>query len=442
MRCCLALNLLALRALFTIAFMHRKTTLANGLRVITQDLPGTNSVTALVLVKAGSRWEDARINGISHFLEHMFFKGAKIYKNAKAVSAAIDGVGGEFNAFTGKEYAGYYVKLAATKLPLALEVLSDMLLHARFDQEEIEKERGVIMEEFNMYQDTPMYQVAWDFERAIFGDQPIGWDEVGTKEVIKTLNREDFVEYKEALYGPENMVLCLAGSVDHDKTLPLIEELFNMDKKPAAREMLPFEEGLESAKRVYITNKRTEQAHLLCGVRGLPAEHKDHYGLVVMAAILGGNMSSRMFQTVREEKGLAYYISTKTENYLDVGTFYTRAGVNVERIDEAVKAILVEYDKLRFVEVTTEELSRAKEFLKGKLTLSLEDSEHVASFLAQHELLYGKLRSYNDIAKGIDKVTAADVKRLATEIFKPEALHLAVIGPYDDEARFEKLLKF
>ncbi len=206
--------------------MHRKTTLSNGLRVITDTIKGTESVTALVLVKAGSRWEDKSINGISHFLEHMFFKGAKKYKDAKAVSEAIDSVGGDFNAFTSKEYAGYFVKVAVDHRKLALDVLSDMMLHSRFDQAEIEKERGVILEEFNMYQDTPMYQVAWDFERAIFGDQPIGWDEVGTKDVIKALQREDFVKYKEALYTPSQMVLCLAGNVDHEEVEKLAQGCF------------------------------------------------------------------------------------------------------------------------------------------------------------------------------------------------------------------------
>jgi predicted Zn-dependent peptidase len=420
--------------------MVQKTTLDSGLRIVTESLPGTQSVTALVLTKAGSRYEHKEINGISHFLEHMFFKGAEKYKGAKEVSEAIDSVGGEFNAFTSKEYAGYYVKLAAHHKELALDVISDMLLHARFDQEEIEKERGVILEEINMYQDTPMYQVAWDFERALFGDQPIGWDEGGIKDVIRTLQRADFVEYKESLYTTGNMVVCLSGAVEHEEVVALVKKYFPLERKEPTRTMPAAVEGLPTVKRVNLGSKKTEQAHLVLGVKGIPEGHKDHYVLRVLSSILGGNMSSRMFMAVREAKGLAYYISSGSEDYLDTGTFYTRAGVDVNRIDDAIKEILVEYKKITEALVDAQELKKGKEFLKGKLTLSLEDSEHVAQMHARNELLYDKLKSYEDIAAAVDAVTAEDVLRLAKELLKPEAMHLAVIGPYDDVTRFEKLL--
>ncbi len=410
------------------------------MRVITDRIQGTQAVTALVLVKAGSRYEHKQINGISHFLEHMFFKGANRYKNAKAVSEAIDSVGGEFNAFTSKEYAGYYVKTAAQNMRLAMDVLSDMMLNARFDQEEIEKERGVIMEEFNMYQDTPMYQVAWNFERGMFGDQPIGWDEVGTKDVIKALQRDDFVAYKESLYVPEAMVISLAGAVDHDEVVAMVQELFPMEARKATGKFLPFEAGLPTRQRVSFQTKKTEQAHVVCGVPGYPEEHPDHYVLKVLSSILGGNMSSRMFLAVREEKGLAYYISSGTEDYLDTGTFYTRAGVDVTRIKDAIKAIVEEYKKIAGEVVPESELKKAKEFLKGKLVLSLEDSESVAQMHALNELLYDKIKTLADISANIDKVTAADVQRVAENILKEDLIQLAVIGPYEDKAEFEALL--
>lgn len=400
-------------------------------------------MTCLVLVKAGSRWETKDINGISHFLEHMFFKGAKKYENTKAVSEAIDSVGGDFNAFTGKEYAGYYVKVYSEHKELALDVISDMLLHAKFDQTEIEKERGVIMEEFNMYQDTPMYQAEWNFERALFGDQPLGWDEVGTKDVILRLKRDEFVKYKESLYTPENMVLLITGDIEHEEAEKMGERYFSLEKVQASREMKPFEPGLESVQKVNLQTKKTEQAHLVCGVRGLPAEHEDQYILKVLAAILGGNMSSRMFLAVRESKGLAYYISTGAEFYLDSGTLYTRAGVQVNRITDAIQAIIEEYDKIRHVDVPESELNKGKEFLKGKLALQLEDSEEVAKLYARHELLYDKIKTYNDIVKEIDAVTVADVRRVAQDLLKDDALYLAVIGPYEDKAMFEEVvLKF
>ena len=422
--------------------MHRKTTLTNGLRVLTESLEGTKAVTALVLVQAGSRWETPEINGISHFLEHMFFKGAKKYKSPKEVSEAIDSVGGQFNAFTGKEYAGYYVKLAADKAELALDVLSDMMLHARFDDEEIEKERGVIKEEYNMYQDTPMYQVAWNFERAIFGDQPLGWDEIGTKEIIDRLNRDDFVAYKEALYMPSNMVVCLSGAVDHDEAVAMVEKYFPMEAKERDRKMANLIEGIGSEERVSLQKKNTEQSHLVCGVKAVAAEHEDYYAHKVLAAVLGGNMSSRMFQVVREEKGLAYYISCGIESYLDTGTFYTRAGVNVDQIDDAITGIIEEYDKVRLVDVPESELKKAKEFLKGTMTLALEDSETLGQLLARHELLYGEVKTFKDISALIDAVTVEDLKRVAETLFTNDALYLAVIGPYEDKERFEKLLKF
>ncbi len=422
--------------------MYRKTILANGLRVITGSLEGTKAVTCLVLVKAGSRYETKDINGISHFLEHMFFKGAEKFKTAKAVSEAIDGVGGDFNAFTGKEYAGYYVKVASEQKLMALDVLSDMMLNARFDQVEIEKERGVIMEEFNMYQDTPMYQVAWNFERAIFGDQPIGWDEVGTKDVIRALSREDFVKYKEMLYMPENMLVCIAGDIEHDEAVKLVEKYFPLEKIKKGVSFSAFDPSVMGADKITLQSKKTEQAHLVCGVLGLPAEHPDHYVLKVLASVLGGNMSSRMFSAVREEKGLAYYISTGTEDYMDTGIMFTRAGVDVNRITDAVKAIVMEYDKIRHVEISEAELKKGKEFLKGKLILSLEDSEEVAQMGARHELLYGKLRTYNDIAKEIDAVKVSDIKRVAAALLKDDSLYLSVIGPYEDKAMFDGCLQF
>lgn len=420
--------------------MHRKSTLVNGLRVITHSMKGTDAVTALVLVKAGSRWEHKEINGISHFLEHMFFKGAKKFLNAKAVSEAIDGIGGDFNAFTSKEYAGYYIKVASQHAKLALDVLSDMMLHSRFDEEEIEKERGVILEEFNMYQDTPMYQVAWNFERGLFGDQPIGWDEVGTKDVIRALRREDFVEYKESLYAPENMVVSLAGAVDHDEAVKWVQDFFPLEKKAIGRVMEAYVSDLPTVNRVSLQTKKTEQAHLVCGVLGYPEEHKDHYALKVLSAILGGNMSSRMFLAVREAKGLAYYISCGTEDYLDIGTFYTRAGVDVNRIQDAIKAILEEYEKIAAEDVPESELKKGKEFLKGKLTLSLEDSENTAQMHALNELLYNKIKTLADISKAIDLVTVADIRRVAQDLLKKDRIHLAVIGPYEGKEMFERVI--
>jgi predicted Zn-dependent peptidase len=421
--------------------MLRKTALPNGLRILTQKLENTKSVTVLILVGAGSRYEVKELNGISHFLEHMFFKGAEKYKNTKEVSEAIDGVGGDFNAFTGKEYAGYYVKVADQHVNLALDVLSDMLLHSKFDAAEIDKERGVIMEEYNMYQDTPMYQIGWDFERLIYGDQPIGWDQVGTKEVINGVKQQDFLKYKKELYSPDNTVISIAGHIDDEAVLKEVQRLFVFDKSQKAYQFKQINDmGIQ--KRVHLRNKKTEQAHMVLGFPGYAEEHPNHYAAKLLSIVLGGNMSSRMFLSVREQQGLAYYISTSTDDYTDTGTFSTNAGVSLERIDQAITATIGEYKKILDAPIPAAELKKAQDFLKGKMVLRLEDSEEYAHLLGKYELLYGKLETPEQIMEAVDKVTAEDLTRVAGELFKEEQLRLAVIGPYEEEERFLKLLRF
>ena len=410
--------------------MHKKTTLENGLRIITQKVPGTKAVTVLILCGAGSRYEDQKIRGISHFLEHMFFKGASRYTNAKAVAEAIDAIGGEFNAFTGKEYAGYFVKVASEHFQTAADVLSDMLVNARFDSAEIEKERGVILEEYNMYQDTPMYQVGWDFENLLFGEQPMGWDEIGTKDLIRTVTHEDFVNYKKSLYTADNCVVCIAGNINDTEVVKTVTEKFTFGEEKSSRKFEGFKPGLaKDLKKLHV--KKTEQTHIVCGARGVPENHKDHYVEQVLSTILGGNMSSRMFTAVREEKGLCYYIKTETDNYTDCGAISTRAGVDVTRAVMALDAIKLEYAKVRDEVVPEKELIKAKEFIKGKIALRLEDSEELAHLFGKYELLYGKIRTVEEIVHGVEAVTAADVQRLARELLAPENLRVAAIGPVE-----------
>ncbi|MBI2639162.1 insulinase family protein [Candidatus Peregrinibacteria bacterium] len=418
----------------------QKEVFKNGLRVVTKKLANTQSVTVLILAGAGSRYETKKLNGISHFLEHMFFKGAKKYKTAKDVSGAIDGVGGDFNAFTGKEYVGYYVKLAAKHVDTAMDVLSDMLVHSRFDTHEIDKERGVIMEEYNMYQDTPMYQVGWDFEKLMYGDQPMGWDQVGTKELINTVTREDFTAYKKALYTPENIVISVAGNVSHEDACGLVKKYFKFESGKKAYSYAALEPN-PSLERVYLQHKKTEQAHVVVGFPGYPEEHKDHYAEKVLAVILGGNMSSRMFLAVREAKGLAYYVQTSTDDYLDTGIISTRAGVDTKRAPLAVEAICAEYKKIRGEKVPAAELKKAKEYLKGKLILRLEDSEEYAHLIGKTELLHCKMETPEHIMEEIDKVTASDIARVSEDLFRPDRLRLAAIGPYEKKEEFEELLK-
>lgn len=420
--------------------MFRKTTFQNGLRLVTERLEGTKAVTVLVLVGAGSRYESQEIRGISHFLEHMFFKGAEKFKNTKEVSEAIDSVGGEFNAFTGKEYAGYYVKVASESLEVACDVLADMLINSKFKQEEIEKERGVILEEYNMYQDTPMYQIGWNFENLIFGDQPLGWDQIGTKELIKSVSHKDFVEYKSKLYTPDNTVIAVAGNIDHKVVTEMVGKYFEMESGEKAYNFEALED--KDGGNIYLKEKKTEQAHIAVGFPGYPESHKDHWALKLLAVILGGNMSSRMFLGVREAKGLSYYIHTSTDNYMDGGVIVTNAGVDLQRIDEAIMGIINEYRIVRDDDVPVAELKKAKSYLKGKMVLNLEDCEEFAHLLAKYELLHGAAKDPEEIMKMIDKVTVDDISRVAKDLFKEGKMKLAVIGPFEDEERFRKLLKF
>ncbi|MBT5016285.1 insulinase family protein [Candidatus Peregrinibacteria bacterium] len=418
----------------------KKAILPSGLRVLTQKIEGTKSVTVLILAKAGSRCETRDIRGLSHFLEHMFFKGGEKYPNTKAVSEAIDSIGGEFNAFTGKEYVGYYVKVASNHKDLAMDVLADMLITAKLDQKEIDKERGVILEEYNMYQDTPMYQVGWDFEKLMFGDQPMGWDQIGLKEVINKLGHDDFVKYKNELYRPDNLVVSVAGDVSHDELVAAVGEKFKMEAGETDFAWQPVTPN-DSEDRVILQKKKTEQGHVVVGVPGYPESHDDSMAMKLLAIILGGNMSSRMFLNVREAQGLAYYIQSSTDDYTDVGVISTRAGVDLNRVDFAVEAICKEYADVRDNGVSEAELQRAKDYLKGKMVLKLEDSEEYAHLLAKYEVLYKKARTPESVVELVERVTIDDIARISKEIFQEDKLYMAGIGPWDDKERFAKLLK-
>ncbi len=412
--------------------------LDSGLPVLTAPTDGTAAVTVLVFAGAGSRYEERNQRGISHFLEHMFFKGGKKYKDAAEVSIAIDSVGGDFNAFTGKEYAGYYVKVAADKAELACDVLSDMLHHAKFPQEEIEKERGVIIEEYRMYQDTPMYQAGWDFETLIYGDQPLGWDTIGTEEVIKSVNQKDFKRHKDELYTPDNLVVTFAGRIAEKDAMNLSKTYFSDIGGKKAKDFKAVTK--HKGEHVKLTTKQTEQAHLVLGVEGVSSQADEHFAQKILSVILGGSMSSRMFLNIREARGLCYYISTSTDNYLDTGLLSTRAGVDQSRLHEAITAIRHEYEECAAKGVTPIELRRAKDFLKGKITLAMEDSEERAHFFGKQLLLYPEVRDLNEYFAMIEKVDEAQVNKLAARLLATDNLRLVVIGKEKDTDKLNQLI--
>src|SRR5690349_7777503 len=286
--------------------MFTKSVLPNGLRVVTHPMTGAKSVAVMVMLAAGSRYENRENNGIAHFAEHMFFKGTEKRPTAKDISAEVDGIGGEFNAFTSKEYTGYYIKCAAEHRTLALDVLADQLLHSKFDADEVEREKGVIIEELNMYVDTPRDHVDSVYDQLLFGDQPLGWDILGTKETIRAAQRQTFLDYLHAWYTPKRMVVGAAGAVDGGLQAEVERQFGDLEDRatgtPDPVDMV------QIAPRVSLETRDSDQAHIRFGVRGLPTQHPDRYAMQVLSAILGGGMSSRLFQEVRERHGLAYYV--------------------------------------------------------------------------------------------------------------------------------------
>ncbi len=417
-----------------------KIVLPNGLRLILAPLESVMSATAIVMCGAGSRYETKQTNGISHFLEHMYFKGTEKRPTASDISHTLDAIGADYNAFTGKEETAYHIKSASQHLPLVIDMLADMLWNSKFDAAEIEKERGVIIEELNMYEDTPMRKVAELYENLLWGDQPLGWDIGGRKEVIRKITRRDFIDYLGARYAPNNLVVSIAGNFKRAEVLKLVEKNFGTQKKKAVNSYLPVVEE-QSKPALLVQYKKTDQAHLVVGFRGLKMGHPDRYAAALLGVVMGGGMSSRLFVNVREKRGLCYYVRADHESYLDTGTLAASAGVDLKRIDEAIKVILAEFAQIAKKAVDAKELKKAKEYIKGKLILSWEDSRTVALSYGSDELLEGNIRSVDDYLKKIEEVTADDVLRLAKFLVDPKMLNLAVIGPFKDKARFEKILK-
>ncbi|RJP47566.1 MAG: insulinase family protein [Armatimonadetes bacterium] len=419
---------------------YHKFVLKNGLRVIIVPIEGVESATTMVMVGAGSRYENKNNNGISHFLEHMAFKGTKKRPTAREIATLIDGIGAEQNAFTGKELTGYYIKSTSKYVNFSLDILSDMLLNSKLDSEEINRERGVILEEINLYEDTPIRKIGDIFERLLYGDTSMGWDIAGEKNVIKQIQREDFVNYINKLYAAGNMTVVVAGNVAVDKTLSDIELSFS---PLPSFETKSYEKAEENViEKVFIKQKKTEQAHFALGVKTVGLlDEKDKYPLSILASILGGGMSSRLFHEIRERRGLAYYVRTFSENYVDTGYTATFAGVDPRRIDEAIKVVIEEYNKVCSEgEITEQELVKAREYVKGHFVLELEDSKSVAAFYAASEILENKLENPTEIMKKIDEVKLEDICRVAEDYFKNSALRLAIIGDFEDKERFEKLL--
>jgi predicted Zn-dependent peptidase len=417
--------------------VFQRETLDNGLRVLTADLPYAQSVSVVIMLAAGSRYETPETNGIAHFSEHMFFKGTERRPSARQIAGEIDAIGGEFNAFTGKETTTYYVKCAAEHRDVALDVLVDMLRNSRFAEDEIEREKGVIVEEMNMYFDTPRDFIGGVYEQLLWGDQPLGWDIIGRKETVRGATRDTFLGYLDRWYRPARMVLGVAGRIGDglvDRAHELLGDLGAAETgepEPAA----PYANG-----RVRVFEKQSDQAHVCLGVHSFPLDHPDRYALQLLATALGGGMSSRLFTEVRERRGLAYYVHGLNHSYSDTGTLYAQAGVDIARIDEAVGTIAGELRKIAAEPPPADELEKARNFAKGRFVLQLESPQGLMMFGLRREVLEQRLPDPEGVLRGLDAVTQEDVARVAGELIAGDRLRLAVIGPFDDAARFEPLL--
>lgn len=422
--------------------MIKKTILDNGLKVITVPQESTQAVTVLILIGTGSKYETREINGISHFLEHMMFNGTEKRPTLVELVETLDKVGGIYNAFTGQEYTGYYAKVEASKFELAFDWVSDIFLNAKVLGEKIEKEKGVINEEINMIFDHPMSyigEVMWP--KLLYADQPAGWDIAGTKESVNSINREELLNYREKQYVASNTIVCVAGKFQEEKALEMVKETFSkMGKGNPIEKPKVFE--VQESPQYLIETRKTDQTHLRLGVRSFNLFHPDRYIQEILGTILGGMMSSRLFLIIREKLGLAYYIRTEVEANPDTGFLVTSAGVDNKKAEKAVLAIMDEYKRVKEEKVPESELQKAKDNLRGRLALLLESSDSKASFYSLQELLEKETATPEMIFKRIDKISVNDILRVAGEIFKPENLNLALIGPIENKENFEKILKF
>jgi predicted Zn-dependent peptidase len=418
--------------------VFEKSTLQNGLRVLTATMPQAKSVSCFIMLAAGSRYETRDTNGIAHFAEHMFFKGTEKRPTARDIATEIDSIGGEFNAFTSKEYTGYYVKCAAEHRDVALDVLVDMLRNSKFDPEEIDREKGVIVEEMNMYYDTPRDYVDGVYDELLYDDTPLGWDIIGRKETVRAATRDTFLDYLDRWYRAPRMVVGVAGALG-DGLHARLEELLGdvRDGSSGGPDPVDWE---QDEPRVKLHTKQSDQAHMRLGVHSYPIEHPDRYTLSLLATVLGGGMSSRLFSEVRERRGLAYYIYGYNQGYTDTGTLFAQGGVDLNRIDEAVRTVVAEFGRIAREPVTPEELEKARNFAKGRLVLSLEDPKGTILFGLRTEVLEEKLREPDEVLAGLDAVTAEDIQRVAQDIVRQERLNFALIGPFDESDRFQQLL--
>ncbi len=419
----------------------KKKILKNGLRIITVPMKDNPTVTVLVLVGTGSDYEAKKVNGISHFLEHMCFKGTIKRPTAQAISHELDALGAQYNAFTDHEMTGYYAKSDAKNFKKIFDVVSDIYLNSTFPEAEMQKEKGVIIEEINMYEDMPSRHVQDMFQEVLYGDQPAGWNIAGPKENIKEMVREDFVKYKAAHYVAESTVIIVAGAITNDEVYKEVAKHFKDVHTNTKGKKLKTKDT-QSKPNILIKHKETDQTHFVLGVRSFDLFDKRNPILQVLGGVLGAGMSSRLFNKLREEMGVAYYVRAFNDASIDHGSFQISAGVNNARTEEVIIEILKECSKLTKEKVGADELAKVKSFLIGNTKLSLEATDDIANFYGTQELMRNEVQTLDEKIKKIQAVTAADIQTMAKKIFQTKHLNLAIIGPFKEKGKFEKILKF
>jgi len=418
---------------------YKRYFLSNKVPLYLVPVEGAKTTTILVMVKTGSRYETRQTSGLSHFLEHMFFKGTESRPDTLALSSELDALGGEYNAFTAKEYTGYWMKVAEDKVGPAFDVLADMLLHSKFDAEEIEREKGVIIEELKMYEDNPLMRIEDVFESTLYGDNSAGWETIGTRENIRSFSRQALLKYWRTQYGSRSICAVLAGGIkEKDKRLA-IKHLEAFQANPWQPRHLSVKQ--QTAPRIRAAWKQADQLTMSLGVRTVPLGHKLEIPLKLLSIILGGAMSSRLFIRLRERSGLAYYVRTNTEAYPHSGYLTTQAGVPKEKAKAAVRIILEEYKRLKDEPVGQEELSRAKDLLRGRLLIQMEGSDSLATWYGRQAVMRKRLMTPGEWIKAIDKVGAKDIMAAARQVFQDKNLNLALIGQIKAEG-FKPQLRF
>lgn len=409
--------------------------LPNGLKALIVPMP-TESVTVLLMVRVGSRDETKNLNGISHFFEHMVFKGTQKWPSPMELNRVIDSVGGVFNAFTSQEHTGFWVKIAKKHLKLGLEFVGELVFHSLLPSKELEKERGVILEEIKMNEDNPMRHVYDQFVSQVYSATSLGRPIIGRPENIKTVQKPDFIKHLQTWYQPQNMVLAVSGGLD-STTNEQIRQVFGGVKGSA--KMVHKRINLNPQTRIQLVKKEIQQLHFCLGLTTFERINPDRYVLTLLNLIFGGNTSSRLWNEIREKRGLVYYIRSSTDSYFDTGYLVVQAGCDLKRGQEAIKVTLQELNKLTG-KITDQELAEAKEYIKGHLALSLEDSQEVADLFGEDLLIEGKIRTIKEIITGVEAVTVNQIQVLAKKLLANRNLNLTVLGPVDKREKFSKLL--